>query len=41
MDRFDANLIGYRNSLQDQYRQVTGHEHQSPPCEVLLKLSRK
>jgi hypothetical protein len=40
MERFDASLLDYRRTLQDQYRQVTGHEHESPPCEILLKLKR-
>jgi hypothetical protein len=40
MESFDARLLDYRRTLQDQYRQVTGHEHESPPCEILLKLKR-
>lgn len=40
MDRFDVNLLAYRDRLQQDYRTVTGHEHEPPPCAVLLALKR-
>lgn len=40
MESYDAQLIDYRRELQRQHREVTGHEHTSPPCEILLKLRR-
>jgi hypothetical protein len=40
MERFDAQLIAYRRELQEQYHGVKRRYHESPPCEVLLKLSR-
>lgn len=40
MNNYDPNLLAYRNVLQSQYRAVTGHEHEPPPCAVLLALKR-
>lgn len=40
MDRYDANLLAYKERLQKDYKNVTGHEHESPPCSVLLALKR-
>ena len=40
MESYDAQLLEYRRSLQAEHRRVTGHEHTSPPCEVLLKIKR-
>lgn len=37
---FDPQLLEYRNSLQREHRVVTGHDHESPSCEILLKLKR-
>jgi len=38
MDKYDSNLINYRNALQKTYKDLTGQYHESPPCEVLTKL---
>ncbi len=40
MEKADARLLDYRRTLQDQYREITSHEHESPPCEILLKLRK-
>jgi hypothetical protein len=40
MEGYNARLLDYRNELQRQHRELTGSEHQSPPCEILLKLKR-
>lgn len=40
MEKFDRNLMDYRDSLQREFHNVTGHDHESPPCEVLLKLRK-
>jgi len=40
MDRFDPNLLAYRDRLQKDYQAVTGHYHEPPPCTVLLALKR-
>jgi len=40
MERFEPRLLDYRRELQGQYRAVKGHEHESPDCEILLKLRR-
>lgn len=40
METVDRRLLDYRRELQNDYRAVKGHEHQSPACEILLKLRR-
>jgi len=40
MESFDAQLVEYRRALQEQFYEVKGRFHESPPCEILLKLSR-
>lgn len=40
MEQFDRQLIEYRRTLQDEFHAVKGRFHESPPCEILLKLKR-
>lgn len=40
MESFDRELINYRNTLQNQYHEIKKRFHESPPCEILLKLKR-
>lgn len=37
---FNSDLYNYRTALQKQHHDLTGHDHESPPCEVLLALKR-
>jgi hypothetical protein len=38
MEQYEPRLLDYRNVLQEKYHAAKGEYHQSPPCEVLLKL---
>ena len=40
MDQSDWPLLNYRRELQTEYRDIKGHDHEAPPCEILLKLRR-
>jgi hypothetical protein len=40
MEAYEPRLLSYRRELQEQYREVEGEYHESPSCEVLMKIKR-